>query len=174
MKTAKTTTEPPDRQPPACTMRPVRPDDNAFLCGVYASTREQELGQVPWSPEMREAFIMFQFEAQQRHYQADYPDAEHSIILVDGRPAGRLYVDRRPNEIRIMDITLLPAWRGTGVGSGVIRDLMDEAGEARKRLTIYVENFNPSQRLFERMGFSLIERDGFLHLYEWKPPASTR
>ena len=154
--------------PPVVTLRPARTEDDEFLCAVYASSREQEMAQVPWSAEQREAFIRFQFAAQQQHYQTEYPDAEHRIVLVNGQPAGRLYVDRRANEIRIMDITLLTALRGQGVGSRLIGELMEEARQARKRLTIYVESFNRSRRLFERLGFVVVEQDGFLLLFEWR------
>jgi len=153
---------------PAITLRPVQADDSEFLCAVYGSSREQELAQVPWSADQREAFVRFQFESQQQHYQTEYPDAEHQIILADGQPAGRLYVDRRVGEIRIMDITLLTAMRGQGAGSRLIGELMEEARQSGKRLTIYVESFNRSRRLFERLGFNVAEQDGFLLLYEWK------
>jgi len=150
-------------------LRPARPEDEEFLCALYGAAREEELSQVPWSAEQRDAFIRFQFAAQQRHYQTEYPDAEHQIILVSGQPAGRLYVDRRANEIRIMDITLLTRMRGQGVGSPLIEELMEEARQSRKRLTIYVESFNRSRGLFERLGFKVAEEDGFLLLFEWRP-----
>jgi GNAT superfamily N-acetyltransferase len=155
--------------PPAIALRPARREDDEFLCSVYGSSRELELEQVPWSAEQREAFIRFQFEAQRQHYQTEYPEAEHQIILINGQPVGRLYVDRRATEIRIMDITLLTASRGQGAGARLIEGLMEEARQSRKRLTIYIESFNRSRRLFERLGFNVVEQDGFLLLFEWRP-----
>src|SRR5438874_1760691 len=82
----------------------VRPDDTSFLVDVYASTREQELELTDWNAAQKRAFCEMQFEAQDAHYRQNYTNTTHDIILVDGAPAGRLYVARWQTEIRIMDI----------------------------------------------------------------------
>ena len=148
------------------TLRPATPDDEAFLLEVYSSTRADEMARVPWTDAQREAFLKMQFEAQQLHYRTHNPTATHDIILQDNRPIGRLYVARREQEIRIMDITLLPAHRNQGIGTPLIKELMAEAEAAGKPLTIWVESFNPSLRLFERLGFSQAETDGINCLME--------
>src|ERR1044071_661537 len=99
------------------TLRPVGPDDHEFLIEVYASTRAEELALVPWSSEQRDMFVRSQFAAQQEHYAQKYPAASHDIILFESRPVGRLYVARLDQEIRIIDITLLPAERNVGIGT---------------------------------------------------------
>jgi ribosomal protein S18 acetylase RimI-like enzyme len=150
--------------------RPITPDDLPFLLRVYASTREEEMAMVvDWSPEQKEAFVRSQFEAQHGWYQDHYQGATFDVILVDGVPAGRLYVHRRESEIRLVDITLLPAFRGGGTGSALVRDLLAEGEAARKRVTIHVEVFNPAMRLYERLGFLPIEERGPYRLMEWKP-----
>ena len=136
------------------TFRPARPEDEAFLEAVYASTRQEELAPVPWTPEQKAAFLRMQFQAQHRAYHARFPDASFEIVLRDGVPAGRLYVDRRPQEIHIIDIALLPAHRRAGIGSSILRDLMAEGDRSRKSVTLYVERFNPALRLYERLGFT--------------------
>ncbi len=153
------------------TFRPIRPDDEAFLLAVYASTRADEMARVPWSEAQREAFLKMQFAAQQHHYRERYPDAAFQIILSQDRPVGRLYVARLEKEIRIIDITLLPEHRNNGIGTPILRDLMAEAAQAEKPLHIYVESFNPSLRLFERLGFTKIDDDGINFFMEWRPPA---
>lgn len=149
-------------------LRPVRPDDEEFIYAVYASTRAEEMAIVPWNEGQREMFLRSQFAAQQKHYQGYYPEALHQIILLAEQPAGRLYVDRQEQEIRILDITVLPGNRGCGIGSLLINQLMAEAAAANHRLTIYVESFNRSRSLFERLGFVPIEEDGFQLLFEWR------
>jgi GNAT superfamily N-acetyltransferase len=156
---------------PAVRLRPVGEEDMAFLQAVYASGREAELAQVPWSDAQRDAFLGMQFTAQLNHYREHAPAAEHDIILVDERPAGRVYVERREREIRILDITLLTAERGRGVGSGLIKALLEEADAAGKSVSIYVESYNPSRRLFERLGFRTVEEDGLNLLLERPPEA---
>ena len=152
------------------TFRPIEPDDEAFLLKVYGSAREEELARVPWTEEQREAFLRMQLSAQHRHYRERYPDATYQIILVEGKMVGRLYVARLDEQIRIIDITLLTEYRNAGVGTKIIEDLMAEAAEAEKPVRIYVESFNPSLRLFERLGFTKIEDNGVHFLMQWKRP----
>jgi GNAT superfamily N-acetyltransferase len=155
------------------TLRPVGPDDHEFLVAVYASTRADELALTPWTDEQREAFVRWQFGAQQEHYAKNYPAADHDIIMSDGRQVGRLYVARLDHEIRIVDITVLPAERNAGIGSYLINQLLDEADRTGKMTRVYVEEFNPSLDLFKRLGFSQIEQNGF-HLLMQRNPSEQR
>ena len=155
--------------PANVTLRPVGPDDYDFLVEVYGSTRAEEMALVPWTVEQQQAFVRSQFAAQQDHYAKTYPAASHDIILSDNRPVGRLYVARLDGEIRIVDITLLPAERNAGIGSYLIKQLLDEAKDSGKRTRIFVEEFNPSLRLFERLGFSPSEQHGFNLLMQFDP-----
>jgi len=149
------------------TLRPVGPDDHDFLVEVYASTRAEELALVPWTKEQQQAFIRSQFAAQQDHYAKKYPAASHDIIVCKGRQVGRLYVARLHHEIRIVDITVLPSERNGGIGSYLIKQLLDEAKRTGKITRIYIEEFNPSLRLFERLGFLRSEQHGIHLLMEW-------
>src|SRR5215210_959506 len=101
--------------------------DRAFLVDLYASTRADELALVDWDDAAKRAFIEHQFSAQDQHYREHYPGATLDVIEVDGRPAGRLYVYRGEEDIRIMDIALAPAFRGRGIGTDLLEQLMAEA-----------------------------------------------
>jgi GNAT superfamily N-acetyltransferase len=156
---------------PSVTFRPIAPDDRELLLRVYRSTREDELATVvDWTPEMKDAFILQQFTAQHTWYQEHYEGAEFLVILVDEAPAGRLYVHRRPSEIRLVDIALLPEYRNTGLGTRLLRDLLAEGEATGKPVTIHVEIYNPAMRLYQRLGFRPIEDRGVYHLLEWRPP----
>lgn len=154
---------------PPVTLRPAQPEDEAFLAAVYGSTRERELAMVPWTDEQRETFIRFQYTAQLTHYQTEYPQAEHSVILSGEKPVGRIYLDRRESEFRILDITLLPCFRGQGIGTPIIRQIMDEAAQAGKSVGIQLDFYGQSQRLFIRLGFTPGETNGFHTLFVWNP-----
>ena len=156
-------------QSPKITLRPVGADDYDFLVEVYGSTRTEELALVPWTTEQQQIFVRSQFAAQQDHYAKKYPAASHDIIVFDGRAVGRLYVARLDHEIRIVDITVLPAERNAGIGSYLIKQLLDEANRSGKLTRIYVEEFNPSLRLFERLGFSPSEQHGIHRLMQCNP-----
>ncbi len=154
------------------TFRPVTADDGQFLIRVYGSTRLEELALTNWDDAQRDAFVQMQFAAQQAHYRQTYPNAEHLLILLDGEPVGRLYVAEIEAEIRIVDISLLPEHRKAGIGTPIIRQLMEEAAVIEKPLRIYVESFNPSQRLFERLGFVKVDETGYNYLLAWRPNPS--
>ena len=149
-------------------LRTVTPEDEQFLRAVYASTRAEELAQVPWSDGQKRAFTDMQFAAQDADYRRNYPEAQYSIIEVQGVPAGRLYVGRGSKEIRIIDIALLPEHRRAGIGTSLLRALQDEAHATGKTLSIHVEKFNPARSLYHRLGFRQIEDKGVYLLLEWK------
>jgi ribosomal protein S18 acetylase RimI-like enzyme len=139
------------------TLRTVQDSDRPFLLSVYASVRAAELELVDWSDELKAGFVEQQFEAQDRDYRAHFHDATLDVIVVNGEDAGRLYVDRLPNDISIVDISLLPAYRGSGVGTCLLEQLQSEASASGRGLTIHVERFNPAQRLYLRLGFRPVQ-----------------
>ena len=143
------------------TLRPVQDSDDEFLLRVYGSTREQEMVQVPWTAEQKQQFVRMQYEAQKNHYAAQHPRASHEIICIEGDAAGRSYLDRTGEKFHILDITLLPEHRNRGAGSFLLGQIMAEAKEAGKPVSIFVETFNPSLRLFQRLGFTPIQQEGF-------------
>jgi GNAT superfamily N-acetyltransferase len=149
------------------TLRPVQESDNEFLLKVYGSTREQELAQVPWTADQMQQFVRMQWEAQQNHYAAQHPHGSHEIICLDGIAAGRLYLDRSGEKFHILDITLLPEYRNRGAGSFLLGQIMAEAKEVGKPVSIYVETYNPSLQLFQRLGFMPIQQEGFHLLLQW-------
>lgn len=147
-------------------LRPIVEDDREVLYRCYACTRTEELSVVPWSNEEKVRFLRMQFHAQSDHYAKHYRSAQFQIILVDEQPAGRLIVDRWEKEIRIVDITLLPPFRGQGVGSSLLQSLIEESVAAGKPITIHVEKNNPAMRLYERLGFRPIGDVGVYELME--------
>jgi ribosomal protein S18 acetylase RimI-like enzyme len=124
---------------------------------------------VDWDDAQKEAFLRHQFDAQDAWWRENYAAASFDVVLVDGEPAGRLYVHRGPSEIRIVDIALLSEHRGGGVGTSLLRDLLAEADAAGKSVTIHVERMNPALRLYERLGFALAEDKGVYLFLERKP-----
>jgi len=148
-------------------LRDVTAEDRDFLRQVYATTRADELAMVPWSPEQKEAFVDFQFNAQDVFYRERFPGAQFSVITEDGNPVGRIYILRDPDEIRMLDITVLPEHRGKGIGTFLTRELMAEGERDGKSVQIYVESFNRSRTLFERLGFVPVREEGVNLLFEW-------
>ena len=156
--------------------RPITTADEDMLAEIYASTRREEL--VPlldWSEAQKEAFLRQQFEYQHHYYQQTYTDATYELITRGDDVLGRLYVDRREDEIRIVDIALLPQYRGCGIGGAIVQRLLDEAAKRDygRVVRIHVEHNNPALRLYRRLGFRQIEDKGVYKLLEWRAATVT-
>ena len=144
--------------------------DEAVLFEVYTRTRTEELALVPWTQDQKAAFLRQQFQAQDHAYKTGYSNADFMVVTVDGVSAGRLYLHRRAQEIRVMDIALLPRFRNQGIGSAVLREVMREGAQTERIVTIHVELFNPALRLYERLGFQRVASGPVYLLMEWQPP----
>jgi ribosomal protein S18 acetylase RimI-like enzyme len=151
-------------------LRPVEDADRDFLVEVYRSLREPELAMVAWDEATKRAFVEQQYSAQDAHYRSNYPDATLDVIEVDGERAGRLYVHRGPSDIRIMDIALAPAFRGRGIGTALLAELIAEADASGRKLSIHVEMNNPARALYDRFGFRPAGEHGVYILME-RPPS---
>lgn len=149
--------------------------DAAFLLAVYASTRAAEMAMVPWTDRQKGDFVAMQHRAQTEDFGARYPEADHQVIELLGLPIGRLWVDRRSDEIRVLDLTLLPEHQGAGIGSALMGDLQHEAREVGRPLRLSVAKDNRSAlRLYQRLGFVTVGDLPTHHLMEWtdEPPSS--
>lgn len=148
------------------TLRVETERDLSFLSELYASTRYEELQATGWSEIQIDEFLDMQFKAQRTFYQQQFPDAKFQILVCDGEDAGRLYLDYRQDEIRIIDIALLPQYRGKGLGSRLLNSVVDEAGAKQLNVRIHVEKNNPALSLYQRLGFKEIEDKGVYWLME--------
>lgn len=141
-------------------LRPATSEDEPFLLSLFASTRSDELALLSWDRHQEEAFLAMQFNAQSRQYVLSYPHAHSSIILWGDAPIGRLLLDRGEREFTLVDIALLPTYRGAGIGTHLIQDLLRETAAAGKPVKLNVWHSNPAKKLYQRMGFSTASDDG--------------
>ncbi len=158
-------------------LRSITEADLSVLYEIYASTRAEEMALVPeWSEEHKAAFLTQQFMAQHQYYQEFYKKAEFQIIEYNNQPIGRFYVHwtYSAQEVRIVDIALLPGFRGKGIGTAIINSILEKAVALEKSVTIHVEYNNPALKLYERLGFYKIgEFNSVYYLMEWKRDAET-
>lgn len=154
------------------TFRPITPEDQPFLSRLYASTRWEEVAQTGWNLEEQDRFLRLQFAAQHKFYMEQFADADFHIVELHDEPIGRLYVDRREDEIRIIDIALLPEHRNKGIGSALLEDILAEARSATLPVRIHVERNNPALGLYQRLGFREIGDEGVYLLLECPPDSN--
>jgi len=144
-------------------------EEMAFLCQLYATTRWDEVQQAPWTDEQRTQFLKQQFEAQHQHYQSHYPHSEFLIIEKHNEKIGRMYIDRDESSICLIDIALLPEYKYKGLGTILLRELLEEAQETNKKIVLHVEKFNPAYNWYLKHGFEQIEDKGVHQYMEWRP-----
>lgn len=154
-------------------LRPAVGADRDFLLAVYASTRTDELAILPWSDEQKAAFVAQQFAARSAQYAEHYSGASFEVVLVDGERAGRLIVARREGDIRIVDVALLPGYRGRGIGTQLLAPLIAEAEERGVPVALHVERHNPALRLYARLGFAPVSDEG-IYLRLERPPGGAQ
>lgn len=158
-----------DRRPGSLSFRPIETSDLEFLAKLYASTRSAEMALVNWSQEQKQDFLRQQFAAQHQYYQQQFSHAQFLLIQMDGDACGRVYLDRRDQEIRLIDIALIEAVRGQGIGRALMEEILTEAVSASLPVRLHVEQFNPAFRLYQRLGFQVVEDQGVYLFMEWLP-----
>ncbi|AMP00049.1 acetyltransferase family protein [Collimonas arenae] len=153
-------------------LRPCAAGDISFLTSLYRQLRAAELAPLPWPDAQKHAFIDSQFALQHRHYLTHYPNADFLLIECNGEPIGRLYLSRQMPEFLIIDISLAPGWRNSGIGTALIRHAQTLAENAGAGLNLHVEQRNDAARkLYDRLGFIATDTEGFHTGMRW--PAST-
>jgi GNAT superfamily N-acetyltransferase len=152
--------------------RCVGPADRGFLSALYASTREHELAATGWPAPQWHAFVAQQFECQDRYYRSHYPAAEHLLLHAAGEPIGRVVWHQAAASATLIDMSLVPAWRGRGVGTAVLRLLTGLADSAGCAVGLHVEPSNPARHLYARHGFEAVGDDG-IYLKMRRPAART-
>jgi len=150
-------------------LRPVEEKDAAFIEAVYRTTREVELNLTNWSEHQKNAFISMQLTAQLTEYKTKFPGARFQIIIYNKKNAGRFYTWENETEIRLLDITLLPQFRGKGIGKHLLERLIQRSNKIQKRLSLHVDASNPALKLYRRLGFIHLKNHGRYYYMEREP-----
>ena len=161
---------------PFC-LRDASPQDQRWLAALYADVRRAEFAPFGWNEATADAFLLQQFELQQRNYKADHPFARCQVIesrhaannAGAGARIGRLWVDRADDAFRVLDISLLSAWRGRGIGRSCLQALLDEASACGRSVQLHVADGNPARRLYERLGFAVVDHCPPYATMRWRP-----
>jgi tryptophanase len=100
-------------------------------------------------------------EAWQREYFAGkFEPRNRQIICVAGQDAGVVVVEKRAQELYLALIELLPQFQGQGVGTAVVRRLIDQAQDFALPLALHVLKSNgPARKLYERLGFQIVAEE---------------
>jgi ribosomal protein S18 acetylase RimI-like enzyme len=151
------------------TLRPATEDDEPFLFELYRSTRTAGQIALPLGSDQADVILRMQFTAQNRSYEAEFPTQEHNIILVDGRRVGRVLTAPQERVVRFVDLALLPEYRNTGIATVLIRELMDDVARRRVPALLSVARDHRAIRLYERLGFTVVDESGPSLVMVWIP-----
>ncbi len=154
-------------------LRNARPEDELFLAALYFATRRAEVGAWGWPAQQQEWFLRMQFEAQQRSYRTSFPHALNRIVICEDLPIGRLLVDYEVSQVRLIDIAMIEERRNLGIGTQLLRALLEDCQARGCPLLLQTVQGNPARRLYERMGFELSGADAMYVQMQWKPLPQT-
>lgn len=151
-------------------LRPVvMPDDEEFLKAVYASSRD-DVQYLPFDDAGKQAFILMQYNAQKTHYDEYYGDAHHYIVLYDGKRAGRHMIHYGTEDIRLVDMAILPEYRKLGIGTVLFKDAFKDSVRLGIPCILHVIKQNPAIPMYKRLGFRVIGETGIHDKMEWRAP----
>jgi ribosomal protein S18 acetylase RimI-like enzyme len=155
---------------PTIAVRPALPQDEIYLYELYSAIRTPEFMLAPITATQREDLIRMQFRGQMSAYAQTYPNSCYHIVLLDGKPIGRLWVAPGEGEFHLVDIAVHPTFQSKGIGSVLIQRLQQEATKARLPIRCSVFRFNPgSLRFHQRLGFAIYRQDEMYYYLEWRP-----
>jgi ribosomal protein S18 acetylase RimI-like enzyme len=157
----------PDNATIAFQSRAATVEDEVFLFRLYAASRA-DLDVIGLPPEQKDLLVRMQFNAQRQQYSSAFPAAENTIILIDDVPVGRTLIHRDARDYRLIDIVLLPQFRGLGIGTRLIKDLIHDAEAANAVVSLHVRKENVALNLYRRLGFVVNHDDGVYVSMEWR------
>lgn len=150
-------------------LRPARPEDAGLLHDIFCTTWQSEVEALP-NQALARHVLRIQHIAQERRFDQHYPGLRRLVLTWDGIDVGRLYLLQTGASVHVVDLTLLPEHRCRGIGSSVLRNLMDQARVEDQSLTVRVPRTNElATVLFERLGFGLVTVDDVDCCLEWVP-----
>jgi ribosomal protein S18 acetylase RimI-like enzyme len=141
-------------------LRASAPDDRNFLQQVFIGTRAPEFAAAGLDADAIHGLLVQQFTMQDEYYRRHYPKGRFDVVLDGACRIGRLYHDWHSGEARIIDIALLPEYRGAGIGTRLMKTIVAEAARRALAVSLYVELDNPVRGFYRRLGFEAIGEDG--------------
>ena len=151
-------------------MRPAEEIDREILYQLFVDCRpELSIAIEGWDDAQKESFLRVQFQAQQDQYRTSYRAARFDLVLVADNIIGQTCISKTDDEFHLIDIILLPEYRNQGIGTALLEDLLDEARHLNRTVSLLVQQGNPADKLYQRLGFSKVATQNIFDKMEWSP-----
>jgi ribosomal protein S18 acetylase RimI-like enzyme len=113
---------------------------------------------------------------QRVHFRKAYVPANHAIIVRresqaprgDEPLVGRVCLTRHWRRIFLRDIELAAGARNRGLGTAIMRAVLELAHREHRAVDLLVLKCNPAQRLYARLGFGVTADDGARVTMRWE------
>ncbi len=111
-------------------------------------------------------------EAQVAGFRQRWDVTEVRIITLDGTDIGWLQSFLRDDTLFLAQLFVDGALRRQGIGTEVVKGLVEEAARVGRTVTLGVVKTNPALRLYERLGFRTTHEDErkFYMRRDWRVP----
>jgi ribosomal protein S18 acetylase RimI-like enzyme len=154
-------------------LRNLTADDMPQVLRIYTASRSDDPVLTLWPQDQLGVFLQSQCQAQHQHYMQHYAGAEFKLLELDGQVAGRLYWLCLPRELRLVEITVLPEFRGRGFATLLVQHLQAIAAQGNVPLALNVACTNHrALALYQRLGFAVLDNDGMYYAMQWSPPSA--
>jgi ribosomal protein S18 acetylase RimI-like enzyme len=131
------------------TLRPATAGDLPCVRRLYLDTMR----------EVTERVLAWDQTKQAASFDARFVPAEVWIVLLDGTDIGWMQVAERDGEFVLKQFFIDPRFQRRGIGTRLLRDLIERAERAGKAITLGVVKGNPARSLYERHGFHITGED---------------
>jgi GNAT superfamily N-acetyltransferase len=134
---------------------------------IFASYKATLQSYVEWAWGWNEEF-------QTTGFWKHHPLEQFRVVMVGKKFAGAIHVEEQDALHFVRMIFLLPEFQGRGIGSQLLEEEADRVRKSGKQLHLKVIKINPAKKLYERLGFSVIEEDQVTCHMRLAPPGIWR
>jgi ribosomal protein S18 acetylase RimI-like enzyme len=127
--------------------------DAAFLFELFRATRggPLRLGGLPEA--MIDNLLTMQYRARNQGYGERFPEVRRLVVETADGPIGELIEHDEADAVYIVDIALLPDQQQRGIGTVLVRSVMEQATARGGVRAIVMVNNAASLKMFGRLGF---------------------
>jgi ribosomal protein S18 acetylase RimI-like enzyme len=141
------------------TLRPAKTPDFGFCQRTYFEPMRATINELGVDETNHLANFASRWEAEQVR-----------MVMINGQVIGWLQTAPTDDTLFLAQLFIDTSFRRRGIGSRLMRILIEEAARENKAVTLGVVKTNPARRLYERLGFRVTHEDQY-KFYMRRQPA---